>query len=101
MLYMERRRALVNAIQIQMGNTLEVIGAEAGMHLVALLPLGTDDLAVSRTAAQKGISAMPLSTCYLRPPTRGGLILGYGGANAHQIHDGMRKLRMSVEDHIA
>ena len=96
MLYMDRRRALVNAIQIHMGDRLEVIGAEAGMHLVALLPLGVDDVEVSRKAAQKGISAIPLSSCYLTPPTRGGLILGYGGANAHQIHDGMRKLRMSL-----
>ncbi len=99
MLYMDRRRALVNAIQIQMGDMLEVIGAEAGMHLVALLPRGTDDVAVSRKAAQRGISAMPLSICYLKPPTRGGLVLGYGGANAHQIHDGIRKLRMSVQGH--
>src|SRR5712692_6434599 len=99
MLYMERRRALVKAIQIQMGDTLAVIGTEAGMHLVALLPHGTNDLAVSSKAAQRGISAMPLSVCYSKAPTRGGLILGYGGANAHQIHDGIPKLRMSVQGH--
>ena len=40
MLYLERRTALVEAIQNQMGDKLEVIGAEAGMHLVALLPPG-------------------------------------------------------------
>ena len=40
MLYMDRRRALIKAIHRQMGDMLEVIGAEAGMHLVALLPLG-------------------------------------------------------------
>lgn len=96
MLYMDRRRALVNAIQTQMGDMLEVIGAEAGMHLVALLPPGTNDLAVCRKAAQRGVSVMPLSTCYLNLPTRDGLILGYRGANAHQIHNGIRKLRMSV-----
>jgi GntR family transcriptional regulator/MocR family aminotransferase len=101
MLYMERRRALVNAIQIQMGDMAEVIGAEAGMHLVVLLPRGTDDVAVSRKAAQRGISAMPLSVCYSKAPTRGGLILGYGGANAHQIHDGIRKLRICVQGQIA
>jgi GntR family transcriptional regulator/MocR family aminotransferase len=39
---------------------------------------------------------MPLSVCYLKPPVRGGLILGYGGANARQIHDGIGKLRMSL-----
>jgi GntR family transcriptional regulator/MocR family aminotransferase len=96
MLYLDRRRALVNAIQVQMGHMVEVIGAEAGMHLVALLPRGINDVEVSRKAAQMGISAIPLSSCYVTPPTRGGLILGYGGANAHQIHDGIRKLRMSL-----
>jgi len=96
MLYLNRRRALVNAIQVQMGHMVEVIGAEAGMHLVALLPRGINDVEVSRKAAQMGISAIPLSSCYVTPPTRGGLILGYGGANAHQIHDGIRKLRMSL-----
>lgn len=96
MLYMDRRRALIKAIHLQMRDMLEVIGAEAGMHLVALLPPGTNDVEVSRKAAQSGISAIPLSTCYLTPPTRDGLILGYGGANSHQIYDGICKLRMSV-----
>jgi GntR family transcriptional regulator/MocR family aminotransferase len=97
MLYMDRRGALVHAIQSQMGDRLEVIGAEAGMHLVALLPRGVNDVVVSKNAAQRGISAMPLSTCYLTPPNRGGLILGYGGANLHQIHDGISKLKMSLQ----
>ena len=96
MLYMERRRALVKAIGAEMGDMLAVIGAEAGMHLTALLPPGMNDVAASRRAAQKGISATPLSACYLRPPARGGLILGYAGVNAHQIYDGTRKLKMCV-----
>jgi GntR family transcriptional regulator/MocR family aminotransferase len=97
MLYMDRRRVLINAIEIHMGKMLEVIGEEAGLHLVTLLPPGIDDVEVSRNAAQKGISAIPLSSCYLTRPMRGGLILGYGGANAHQIHDGIRKLKMSLQ----
>jgi GntR family transcriptional regulator / MocR family aminotransferase len=96
MLYMERRKALVEAIRVQMGDMSEVIGTEAGMHLVAGLPSHVDDVAVSRKAAQRGICAMPLSFCYLKPPKRGGLILGYGGANLHQIRDGISKLRMSI-----
>ena len=96
MLYMERRTALVKAIADQMGDMLEVIGAEAGMHLVALLGRGISDVAVSIEAARMGICAMPLSSCYMKPSARGGLVLGYGGVNAHQIRDGIRKLRMSV-----
>jgi GntR family transcriptional regulator/MocR family aminotransferase len=95
-LYMERRTALVEAVRKQIGDKLEVIGAEAGMHLVALLPAGVSDVAVSKKAAELGISAMPLSSCYLKPPAKGGLILGYGGTDAQQIHDGVRKLRVSI-----
>jgi GntR family transcriptional regulator / MocR family aminotransferase len=96
MLYMERRAALVEAIQNQMGGRLEVIGAEAGMHLVAMLPPGVDDVAVSKQAARMGISAMPLSSCYLKPQARGGLILGYSGADVRQIRDGISKLKMCI-----
>jgi len=93
---MDRRKALVSAIRSQMGEILEVIGAEAGMHLVALLPPNVCDVSVSRSAAQNGISAMPLSSCYWNAPKRGGLVLGYGGVNSRQIQDGIRKLRISV-----
>ena len=95
-LYKQRRTALVEEIRKQMGDKLEAVGAEAGMHLVALLLPGVNDVVVSKRAAQLGISAMPLSACCLKPPIRGGLILGYGGTDAQQIHDGVRKLMMSI-----
>jgi GntR family transcriptional regulator/MocR family aminotransferase len=95
MLYMQRRTALVEAIHKRMGGEIEVIGAEAGMHLVALLPPGVNDVAISKKAAEVGLSVMPLSSCYAKSPVRGGLILGYGGTDAWQIHDGIRKLTMS------
>jgi GntR family transcriptional regulator / MocR family aminotransferase len=92
MLYMDRRATLVDAIAKEAGGKLEVIGAEAGMHLVALLPKGVNDVAVVQRAAKVGISVMPLSFCYAKLPARGGLILGYGGADPRQIREGMRKL---------
>jgi GntR family transcriptional regulator/MocR family aminotransferase len=101
MLYMDRRSTLIKAIRSQMGDLLEVIGDAAGMHLLALLPPGINDVKVSRHAAQRRISVMPLSSCCLEPPARGGLILGYGGVNPHQIYDGIRRLRMSLEKRIA
>jgi GntR family transcriptional regulator/MocR family aminotransferase len=98
MLYMDRRSALVNAIQIHLPDIAEVIGTEAGMHLVIALPPGADDVIVSKRAAEIGISATPLSTCYLKPPRRSGLILGYGGTNTRQIHDGIHKLTQSLRN---
>jgi GntR family transcriptional regulator / MocR family aminotransferase len=101
MLYMERRSALVDAIQTEMGGMLEAIGAEAGLHLVALLPRGIDDAAVSKHAAQRGVSVIPLSSCHSQSPARGGLILGYGGTNLHQIREGVGKLKLSVQSALA
>lgn len=98
MLYAERRSLLIKAINLHMGNAFEVIGAEAGMHLVTLLPHGTEDVEVSRRAAEKGISATPLSSCYFGTPTKSGLILGYAGVASHQIYEGVRKLRDCVPD---
>jgi len=95
-LYLERRTALVEAIQQHMSGKLVVIGAEAGMHFVALLPPGVSDVKVAKRAAEIGISAMPLSSCYLKPPARAGLVLGYGGTDVQQIQEGIRKLKTIV-----
>ena len=101
-LYMERRSVLVDAIQSELPDMLQVIGAEAGMHLVVLLPPGVDDRDVARRAAKKGLSVLPLSMCYLKKPchlkkpSRGGLILGYGGTNAQEIQGGVKTLKASI-----
>ncbi|MGA7626783.1 MAG: PLP-dependent aminotransferase family protein [Candidatus Acidiferrales bacterium] len=92
MLYAERRSVLVETLRENFGNVLEVIGAEAGMHLVALLPPDLSDVAITKKAAAKGISATPLSICYAKPPARNGLILGYGGTTPEQIREGARNL---------
>ena len=73
MLHPERRTALLTALPIQMGGRLEVIGTEAGMHPAALLAPGTNDVAASRKPAQRGISALPLSSGCSTPPTEGRL----------------------------
>ena len=90
MLYMERRALLIAALREM--TKLDIVSAEAGMHLVALLPRGADDWAISRRAAAAGLSAQPLSLCCLEKPKRPGLILGYGGTDARQIDAGMRRL---------
>jgi GntR family transcriptional regulator / MocR family aminotransferase len=97
MLYMERCNALVGAVRGEFGDALEIVSAKAGMHFTALLPPGVSDTAVSQHALESGISAMPLSFCYLRRPPRAGLVLGYGSTDTAQIKEGVRKLKASVE----
>jgi GntR family transcriptional regulator/MocR family aminotransferase len=96
-LYAQRCDALVEALRTQMADVLEVVSGEAGMHLVGLLPAGLKDVAISRLAAEIGVSAMPLSRCCLERPTRSGLVLGYGATDSVQIEQGVRKLKLILE----
>jgi GntR family transcriptional regulator/MocR family aminotransferase len=92
-LYRERRSALVEALQSELGGRLEILGERAGLHLVVTLPEGADDQAISDRAAGEGLHAMALSSCYLGPPRRPGLVLGYGGVGVEEISDAVRRLR--------
>jgi GntR family transcriptional regulator/MocR family aminotransferase len=98
MLYSERRTALVEALREHLGDTLEVVGDEAGLQLTALLPPGISDVAVSQRALQRGISVRPLSACYLGQRARDGLILGYGNVDVAAIPEGVRRLKASIHD---
>lgn len=91
-LYKDRRAALTAAIDSLLGTQLEIVGADAGMHLVGLLPAGVKDMAVAESAAAAGLSVIPLSSCYIKTPRRGGLILGYANTNSAQMRDGMQRL---------
>jgi GntR family transcriptional regulator/MocR family aminotransferase len=95
-IYRERREALVSAIRGELGEGFEVLGGEAGMHLVVTLPKGVRDRDVAARAAQHGLWAMPLSSCHLGRAVRQGLVLGFGGTDLREIRDGVRRLRAVV-----
>jgi GntR family transcriptional regulator/MocR family aminotransferase len=92
LLYRERRRVLVDALGRNFGPRLQVVGSEAGIHLVALLDRG-GDRSVSERAARIGLWAMPLSACYAGKPRRQGFVLGYGGTGTAQIPRAVARLR--------
>lgn len=93
LLYAERRNALVEAIQTDFGTRVEILGAEAGMHLVAALPKGLSDRRISASAARQGLWLWPLSSCYLEKAVREGFILGFGSTTPKQIRKAVHRLR--------
>jgi GntR family transcriptional regulator / MocR family aminotransferase len=97
-LYLARNQRLVAEIQEQLGTTVEIVSAQAGMHLVCLLPAGVEDMIVWQYAAKAGIASWPLSVCYQRKPQRGGLVLGYGGVDQKQIRDGVKRLAAVIRE---
>ena len=92
-IYADRRRVLEAALARELGDTVRVVGDRTGMHLVAMLPPGTDDHDIAVRAARAGISVVPLSSCYLGRGAQPGLMLGYGSTTVRMIPDAVRRLR--------
>ena len=66
-LYAEKRRTMLAAMEAEFGDTLEIVGEDAGMHLVTFLPPGMSDYEISRQSRQNGISVGPLSPLLCEP----------------------------------
>jgi GntR family transcriptional regulator / MocR family aminotransferase len=92
-LYGERRTALVEGVSKEFGSALEVLGAQAGMHLVVTLPTGFRDQEVAASGAQKRLWVWPLSPSYLGKAVRQGLILGFSNTRSTEIPNAVRQLR--------
>jgi GntR family transcriptional regulator/MocR family aminotransferase len=91
--YAKRRDILARAIERELGDRVTVAGDRAGFHLVVLLPRDAHDYDIAVRAAKRGISVIPLSTCYAGPHPKPGLVLGYGATRATEIPDAVRKLK--------
>jgi len=97
-LYAERRTALAQALSSEFGSAIEILGAEAGMHLVVTLPPGLSDRKIAARAAQEGLWLWPLSSAYVGANVRQGFILGFGGTKADDMLAQVRRLRKAMRD---
>jgi GntR family transcriptional regulator/MocR family aminotransferase len=84
--YAERRDCLISEIHRHFGDRLDVVGGDAGLHLILALPDTVDDQVVVRDALHEGVVTRPLSNYYLdRAHARSGLLLGYAGVTPDEI----------------
>ena len=90
-LYEKRRDALVRGLREHAGG-LVPHNIDAGLHIAAFLPDGMDDRKVVQEAAQRGLDAIALSSCYAGPHAKSGLVLGFGGASERRIAMACRNL---------
>jgi GntR family transcriptional regulator/MocR family aminotransferase len=89
-----RRAALLAALGEHLGNRVEVVGANAGVHVVVWLR-GIDASqveAIRHRAAEKGVGVYSVAPHYLRPPRRAGLLFGYACLNERDIREGVAAL---------
>lgn len=88
----ERRDALLSAAAEHLPGVLDIPSVETGLHAIGWLPPGVDDALASARAAEHGVEAAALSSCYAGRCPRPGLVLGYGGLRPREIDGGMRRL---------
>ena len=93
LLYSERRAALVDSLHNEFGPAVEILGAEAGMHLVMILPKGFRDAEIANKAAHEKLWLWPLSTAYLGKTARQGFILGFGSTPAAEMPQAVGRFR--------
>jgi GntR family transcriptional regulator/MocR family aminotransferase len=94
LLYNERRIALVDSLQKEFGTGHNVLGAEAGMHLVVTFPKGFRDVDVAERAAREKLWLVSLSSSYVGSRAVQGFILGFGGAPVAEIPRAVRQLKL-------
>ncbi|MGH9800054.1 MAG: PLP-dependent aminotransferase family protein, partial [Blastocatellia bacterium] len=91
-LYDKRRQALIRALKFHFEDRVEVLGENAGMHLMAGLRTNFSDEEVVRRAAEVGVGLVSAKIYYLSDSRSGEFVFGYGGLSERRISEGIKRL---------
>lgn len=95
-LYAERQAVFVDAARRSLRGLLDVNARATGMHLLGMLPTGTDDVAAAARAAACGVDVVPLSGYFMGRPSATGFVLGYTSESETAIANGVARLRAAL-----
>jgi GntR family transcriptional regulator / MocR family aminotransferase len=90
--YLERRNALLRGLSRHCGDLVQVHNSDAGLHVTVLLREGVEDQDVAARLGRRGVATLALSTSYVEPTRRQGLLLGFGCAEPRRLLDATRIL---------
>jgi GntR family transcriptional regulator/MocR family aminotransferase len=96
-LYDSRRQTLVRALEQHFAGRIEILGENAGMHLMIRLRTPFDDQQVMQRAAQVGVGLVSARLYYLGQPPADEFVLGYSGLSERRIQEGVRRLAKAVQ----
>ena len=95
-LYQQRRRMMLEAIEASFPGVFEFELTDGGMHIVAFLKHGNQDTTLAMLWMQHGLCVRPLSNWYIQTQKRYGLGIGY--TNVQSYEQALRILqRVAVE----
>ena len=72
----------------------------AGMHIVAMLPPESDDVALSALARERRVEAQPLTPYYHRETPRPGFVLGYAAVPDRAIRAAVGRLAEALDGRV-
>jgi GntR family transcriptional regulator/MocR family aminotransferase len=88
-LYATRRGLLLDVLK---DSPLQLDASETGMHLIGWLPPGVSDKQASQQAAERQVSASPVSAFVTQAKIPDGLILGYAAVDEAEMQRGAEQL---------
>lgn len=92
-IYAERRHVLVTALHRELGDSIRIMGSDAGMHVAVFLAGKRNDRKIAAEAAEQSLWMSALSVLYVGSTSRQGLVLGFGNAKSVQIEPAVRHLK--------
>ena len=95
-LYDKRRQTLVRTLKNSFGDQVEIVGENAGMHLMIRLQTGLSEDEVVRRSVQAGVGMVGAQFYYLDESPSGQFVLGYAGLSERRIQEGVRRLAKAL-----
>ncbi|BAZ49565.1 GntR family transcriptional regulator [Nostoc sp. NIES-4103] len=97
-LYNQRRQVLVQSLISQLGDRVQILGENAGMHLMIKINTHLSDEVIVQSAAQLGVGIGAAHPYYLKNSSGSEFVLGYAELNEQQIQEGVRRLAQVILD---
>lgn len=96
----ERRDVLLGALRDACGDRVEILPSNAGMHVFTWLRgmNAAEGDALIRHAEAHKLGLYSVAPCYLRPPDRAGLLMGYGAMSAKEIRDAVKVFATCLDE---
>ncbi len=92
--HQSRREALLRACDEQLGDQVELVGTDAGVHVLMWLRnlRSREANSLCELAKEREVGIYSVGPHYVRPPPRAGLLMGYPNLTESAIAEGIRRL---------
>jgi GntR family transcriptional regulator/MocR family aminotransferase len=94
--YDRRRQALVQALKTHFGNTVTILGEEAGIHVMVRFETPWCDQELLDRATQVGVGLLSAAPQYFKSAPGGEFIFGYGELTEDLIQQGISRLAQAL-----